>query len=427
MPPLCFRYRAFLSKEQLDDLVKPSPDTLQLVSAWLAHHGIPSSSISTIYGGNWLTVTDVGLSQANQLLGASYRLYRNIKTNETIIRTVDYLLPAVLHTHIQTVTPTTCFSSMQVTLQSPHRRPFGPAPARAQTVSEKLGTRLQPPPPPPVVQPENLRWMYGTSEYQPTAYGPGRNRLGIVGFQRPIRDDLTDFMVAYRGEAVDATFTLIYMDYPLGNPGWTSSVVVQYASAMAYPTPLFYYGVMINENSLTRFLSFLLAQPYIIQTIGMSYNYFLEPVLPPELADSLCDQFARLGTRGSSVLVASGNSGVGAGACEDGEGQVKFVVEFPSSCTSGFLSPLPTKTQTQVQFSHQRRGFTGPFITSVGGTQYHNPEVADGRSGGGFSTHHGRPSYQDNAVLEFFAEIGDLNSGYYKCALFRDSDLFLLS
>jgi tripeptidyl-peptidase-1 len=134
-----FRYGAYLFKEQVAELVKPHPDTLELVGAWLAHHGIRTSSISTTHGGAWLTVTDVLVSQANQLLDASYQLYRNAETNDTIIRTVGYALPAVLHTHIQTVAPTTYFASMRVMRQTPRMRSFGTTQARAAAAASESG------------------------------------------------------------------------------------------------------------------------------------------------------------------------------------------------------------------------------------------------------------------------------------------------
>jgi tripeptidyl-peptidase-1 len=88
--PLRFRYGEFLSAEQVAEIVRPNPDTLELIHAWLEYHGIRSSSISTTHGGGWLTVADMLVSQANKLLGASYQLYRNSKTNDTIVRTVGY-------------------------------------------------------------------------------------------------------------------------------------------------------------------------------------------------------------------------------------------------------------------------------------------------------------------------------------------------
>ena len=420
---LHFRYRAFLSKEQLDELVKPSPDSLELVRAWLAHHGIRPSSISTMHGGNWLTVTDVPLPQANQLLGASYRLYRNTRTNETIIRTVGYFLPAALHPHIQTVTPTTCFPSMHVTLHTPHRRSFGPVPEPAHAASGKFGARLQPPPLPPIIVPATVREMYGTSQYVPAEYW-GRNRFALAGDHRPLLDDLTDFMTAFQVQSIDASYTYVNADLDVFNPSLTSNAVIQYASAMSYPSPLFYFGTKIEEISLTRFLSLLLDDMAIFRTVGISYNYFTELLVPPELADSVCHQLARLGARGSSVLVASGNYGVGDGDCEDGEGNIKFVPEFPSSCTSGVLLHFQ-ELHKRVYKSLTSPFYAGPWVTSVGGTQYIDQEVAEGRSGGGFSIYYPRPSYQDSAVIEYFGELHGQNHGYYKYALFLGRDPFL--
>ena len=111
--PLLIRYGAHLSKEQVADLVAPHPVTLELVGTWLECKGVPPSTISTSHGGGWLTVTGVPVSQANDLLGASYQLYYHAVTNATILRTVSYALPAVLHTHVRTIVPTTAFTSFR--------------------------------------------------------------------------------------------------------------------------------------------------------------------------------------------------------------------------------------------------------------------------------------------------------------------------
>jgi tripeptidyl-peptidase-1 len=158
--------------EQVAELVRPHPDTLELISAWLKFHGIQSSSISTSHGGGWLMVTDVLISKANQLLGASYQLYRNTKTNDVIVRTVSYALPAVLHTHIQAVAPTMYFASKRVTWQTPRRRSFGTTPAQVQALlSRDDGFQ---------VMPQFLQWLYKTYAYVPSA--TDQNRLVLVGF-----------------------------------------------------------------------------------------------------------------------------------------------------------------------------------------------------------------------------------------------------
>ena len=123
-----FRYGAHLSQDQVAELVRPYPDTVELISAWLEYHGIRSSSISTTHGGGWLTVSEVLVSQANELLGVSYQIYRNGKTNDAIVRIIGYGLPAMLHGHVKTVAPTTYFPSMRVRWQTPCKRSHGAAP-----------------------------------------------------------------------------------------------------------------------------------------------------------------------------------------------------------------------------------------------------------------------------------------------------------
>ncbi|KAH8997710.1 Pro-kumamolisin, activation domain-containing protein [Lactarius hatsudake] len=86
VPPLRCRYRAYLTKEQVAELVAPRPETLELVNSWLEHHGISSSSISMTHSGNTLMFKGVSVTQANTLLGASYQLYRHVERGETIRR-----------------------------------------------------------------------------------------------------------------------------------------------------------------------------------------------------------------------------------------------------------------------------------------------------------------------------------------------------
>ena len=311
------------------------------------------------HAGTWLTVSDLAVTQASQLLGASYQLYRNMKTNETIIRTVGYSLPEVLHRHVQTVMPATCFTSMEVTVQTPQRRSFGPAPAQMQGASGKLGTvgaRQPPPEPEPeplIVVPGNLRWLYNTVEYVATAIGPGQNSLAVVGNRLPRQQDLTAFMDRYqKQDANGATFNIIPVDGIPPNlwelPDERSNVAVQYATAMAYPTPLFVFRIVQTVEAFVQLINFLLGMQPVPRTVGISFNYFLEHDLPPEDAVYLCYLFREFAARGSSVLVASGDNGVGAP-----ERCNRFHVGFPSSCkcdltcdvyhphTSTSISPSP--------------------------------------------------------------------------------------
>ena len=336
--------------EQVTELVRPHSETLKLVRAWLVHHGIRSSSVSTTDGGAWLKVTDVLVSQASRLLGASYQLYRNTKTNETIISTVGYAVPAVLHAHIQFVAPTTDFSSAQVMQQTPSWPSFEAAPVQAQAESGKLVTarslRSD-------IRPSFLRWLYDSFGYVPAA--ADRNRLVVVGDQYPSQEDLTRFTIDVDPFSVGATFSTVQLSgsgYDRTNPGQEVNINLQYAGAMASTTtPLFFYGTVGNLG-LVRLLNYLNSQPKPPQTISITYNRETEDANSRDYSTSMCDAFARLGVRGASVLIASGNSGVGAGTCEDASGNVRFIAEFPASCTCVVSSPLPSTTQAQAQVTH---------------------------------------------------------------------------
>ncbi|KAH9059092.1 hypothetical protein EDB87DRAFT_1685044 [Lactarius vividus] len=79
----------------------------------------PSGLVSVTHGSNSLNIISMLISQANNLLGMSYQLYKHIETNEIIICAINYSLPAVLHTHVQTIAPTTHFASREVEAGEP--------------------------------------------------------------------------------------------------------------------------------------------------------------------------------------------------------------------------------------------------------------------------------------------------------------------
>ncbi|KAH9175605.1 subtilisin-like protein [Lactarius sanguifluus] len=396
VPLLCCRYGGHLLKEQVAQLVAPHTESLELVNSWLEHHGLPFSTISMTHGGSWLTLTGVPVSQANELLGASYQLYRPTGTNDTmILRTVGYALPAVLHTHVQTVVPTTCFASMRARRQTPRRRSIEAT--RDMASRSVLQSRDD-----HEVKPSRLRSLYRTAAYVPAA--TDQTVLAIAGFmdEYPNLADLTTFTRQFRTDAEDATFRVVQINGG-GNdpskPGAEANQNVQYAQAMAYPTPLIFYStggewsydLDTNEpapgDPFLEWLNYLLRQEHVPQTISISYGAF-EQDLPLEYTKKLCDLFSELGARGASVLVASGNDGVGKDeecVADDGSGRVQFVPEFPSSC---------------------------PYVTSVGGTT-DIPEVAAEFSGGGFSNHFMRPKYQQVVVPPYLEQLGSQHSGLY--------------
>lgn len=62
------RYGAHMSAEEVNALVAPHPDTLELVNAWLAHHDVDTSSAERTGANDWITLR-VTVAQAERMLG----------------------------------------------------------------------------------------------------------------------------------------------------------------------------------------------------------------------------------------------------------------------------------------------------------------------------------------------------------------------
>ena len=445
VPLLHCRYGAHLSREQVAELVAPHQDTLELVNSWLKYHDVPTSAISTAQGGSWVMLTGVPVSQANELLGASYQLYRSTGMNGiTILRTVGYSLPAVVHAHVRTVVPTTHFS-MRPLWQTSRKLSVN---ATADLTSRDT-TKNE-------VKPADVRWLYKTFAYLPAA--KDQNMLGIAAYENdyPSPADLARFMTEYRTDGIAATFDVKKVNnggYEPNSPTTEGNLNIQWAQAMAYPTPHTFYstgGEMLfipgtNEpaegDMWLEWLKYMLLLEKVPQTISTSYAV-PEKIMPKEYATTLCNMFAQLGSRGVSLLFASGNDGVGNGDCkaDDGSGKIQFVPFFPASCMCLFFIP-PWKRYTAADIFHSphRYVFAGPFVTSVGGTtggttgstsggtSISNPEVAAGLSGGGFSNFFEPEEYQMDAVNDFLQQLGSKYSGLYKCAFCCDLTGLLLN
>ena len=242
---------------------------------------------------------------------------------------------------------------MEMTVWTPRRHTFGPAPAEAEGASGKPGTvqARQPPPetPPgtPIVRPTELRWIYGTMTYEPMGYNPGQNSIAVLGIEPPRKQDLKLFMENYCGITHGEISYAVWEE--AGNPAVNqvedpdedstvafedSAVAVEYAMAMAFPTPLTFYHIRKQppvqvDDPFLGFVVSLVNGHVLPQTVIISSNYFLESTIPPGYARLVCRYFSELGMQGTSVLVASGNDGVGPEVCD------QFEVKFPSSCTCG--------------------------------------------------------------------------------------------
>ena len=239
---LCRRYGAHLSKEQVAVLVAPHPDTLDLVGSWLAHHEVSSSAVSITHGGSWLTIYNLSLTKINALLGASYQLFRHTETNETVIRTIGYSLPAALHEHVQTVAPTTYFGSPRALRQMSKLVFNAPTLPDGDLELQEVSGNYTPGDPVPsncssIITPTCLRMLYNTLTYSPQA--TSTNMLGVTGYSEQFasQSDLTGFLTRFRSDAVAANFSVVTVNGGINNqsnPGGEVRLVLHVEGGCGY-------------------------------------------------------------------------------------------------------------------------------------------------------------------------------------------------
>lgn len=404
----------------MHELVKPGNETLDLVREWLHEHVEPQH-IECSPAEDFMSVT-LPVAKIEKLLDTKFAVYRHVDGSK-LVRTLEWKLPLHLHEHINAIQPTTSFFRSR-----PQARTFIEVPDSASDVSQiKAYKKVKNPTVDAVCDTRNvtplcLRTLYGTVNYKPQV--PGKNQLGLANYLGEVnnRSDARIYLEKYRPEAVEAAdqFQVISIANgttaqipPVPGGGREGALDVQTLIGIAWPTPFLGWSTggdppfvpdadnpeVDNEPYLT-WVNYVLQQDFVPQVISNSYEDN-EQTVPISYAKTVCSQFAQLGARGVSVIFGSGDGGVGGvqpgGSClSNVNNQTSFIPLFPSSC---------------------------PYVTSVGGTVGNaksvQPEVVayDPRnkysSGGGFSNHFARPSYQDAVVKKYLDTIGDEFAGLY--------------
>ncbi|KIK60501.1 hypothetical protein GYMLUDRAFT_167978 [Collybiopsis luxurians FD-317 M1] len=401
--PFHERYGKHLSKEQVDELMRPSSETLQEVKDWLTWHGVEVGALPSA-SDRWISV-NIPISLAETLLNTTYHVFAHTDSDAKIVRTLEYSLPRHLHEHINLVSPTTYFGTTQSMRTTSLLQPkiSGLNSNLTAELTPSISCRT-------VVTPTCLQELYNTANYTPTQTNV--NKIGITGYlaQYASYSDYTTFIQKYLPDATGSNFTVTQVNggYNYQNsPGLEANLDVQYATGVSWPTPLTFYSIggsppflldsATGSNTNEPYLDWLdwiatVPDDELPNTFSTSYGDD-EQTVPADYATEVCNLLATLGARGASVLFSSGDSGVGAGNCQsnDGTNKVIFQPAFPASC---------------------------PYVTTVGGTTGISPEIAttDFASGGGFSRLFSQPSYQADAVKAFLATNGDANSGMFNAS-----------
>ncbi|KAI0349765.1 family S53 protease-like protein [Trametes cingulata] len=376
-------YGQYLSKDEVEAFVAPQSASVDAVNAWLRENGLNATPLSP--AGDWLGI-QLPVSKANDMFKANFSIFRHTATGTEAVRTLAYSLPEALQGHVDLVHPTVSFPV-----------PFARSAASAQpentTTYHKAVRRDLASVCANGTIPACLQELY---QIPLTPAVNKENQLGVTGFfgNSAHYAWLETFLETYRPDMDPATnFSVVGIDGGSNDQDAPSvsegELDIQYTVGLATNVPVTYYfiGVHNQDGDLDGFLdeaNVLLALDQPPQVLTTSYA-FSESTLSFALTDKLCQAYAQLSARGTTILYASGDSGVGCAP----DNRTNFEPTFPSNC---------------------------PFVTSVGGTQSFSPEEAWTGSSGGFSNYYARPSYQDSAVSSYLSKHGDVNQGRFNAS-----------
>jgi tripeptidyl-peptidase-1 len=416
-----------LSHEEVNDLVKPSDETLDLVSEWLRENGIESLRYSP--SKDWISVS-LPIEMVERLLDTEYYNYEHERDGDRLVRTAKWSLPAHLHEHIDVIQPTTSFFRMSAQKATYKElevyTPAGYTPPTNPEVSKVCNVTS--------VTPQCFMELYGTKGYKPKA--AGKNKVGFTNYlgEIPIRPDTAKFLQKYRPEAVSAAYTFKgvslaggpLQDGPLNATqaedgiSREANLDVQAIAGISWPTPIETWSTggsppfIPDTNAPTNtnepylvWVQYILSQKNIPQVITTSYGDD-EQTVPKSYAERVCKEFARVGARGTSLLFSSGDGGVGEpGACltNDGKNTTTFLPAFPAGC------PYVTAVGATMNFQPEEVAYRAPSV---------NPKHSFYASGAGFSNYFPRPKYQDNAVPAYVEGLAGKYDGLFnKCKFHR--------
>ncbi|KAJ7053295.1 peptidase S8/S53 domain-containing protein [Mycena amicta] len=432
--PLSPSFGQHWSPETVAQVFTPSNESRDAVIAWLSDAGFASDRLRVSHNKAWIHVEEATVEEVETLLSSEYHVYTH-ESGEEHAACDYYSLPAHIAAHIEIITPTVQPNIKLGSSTHPSKRSVTPKKRAAPVLPADCDQAFTP---------ACIRSLYNMT-YVPKA--TDRNSFGIVS-QAPatyLQSDLDTFFANFLPSLVGKSPSFVSIDggtvngTDVGEDGW----ILQYTMTLVEPQPvtMLQVGTLITGN----FLSFnewldavdgsyctsdggddltydpqfpnlpigdfqehscgTVKPPYVISNSRADFEYRLSPFY----TQRQCNEFAKLGLMGVTVLFSAGNAGAAGttrGYCLDDNGSVN------------------------LNATHFNPGWPGtcPWITSVGGTQVKantsgpfnngvleevwNQDQTHGfflSGGGGFSNQFPMPQYQKASVNSFLKKLKKTN------------------
>ncbi|KAJ7659597.1 subtilisin-like protein [Mycena polygramma] len=348
-------FRQWLSKDEVKAYTQPSTEMLSAFNTFSSASGLELTPISP--NGDWYSIT-LQVSQANTLFAADFELFTHPSLDAPIARTLSVSLPSQLVRHVNVLHPSISFVTPNVRL----------VPAMSDLRKRDVAASCNSTDLAGIITPTCLQELYGI----PTT---------------PATENSSTLLICR------STFKLLTTDngtneQNVNDTGMEANPDTQYTTdfATGVPTQFLSVGEFDFPKALfdtTTFLDGIENPPMVMTT---SYGD-PEANFGASVATKICNGYLALGTRGISVMTASGDGGVrgnhdSLSVCQNNT----FIPVFPATCT---------------------------FVTAVGSTQGFAPEKAVNFTGGGFSNFFAAPDFQTSAVAGFLKTIPDNFTGTF--------------
>jgi len=347
--PLSPRYAQHLSLAELGEMIGAEQDDIERVERVLRAHGFTNVQVAPV--GDYVKATHT-IAGVEQFFQTRIGAFSFEKSERSILRAVEaYTVPETIHDVVEFVV-------------GMHGFPFRQMRAARSRAAPNLAD----------VTPDLLISQYQVTEAKAAVAGSSQ-ALVEFDFNWFNPDDLQTFFEknapSQKGREVD---TIYGTNRPDLHTGIEANLDVQYAMGMGYYVNTTVYDNPFNPSIFDNFLEYTQlvnsqTQPPLVHSISFGDyggNY------PNETVQRINTEFQKMGSRGISVLLASGDNGVGCNFPKCTE----QLFDFPSS----------------------------PWITMVGGTEISTSgvETAATLSSGGFSRDYWQASWQADAVNAYF-------------------------
>jgi tripeptidyl-peptidase-1 len=285
------RYGQYLSKAEVEALVAPHPESLDLVNDWLASHGIGEEDMIRSPAQDWVTVT-VPVRLAEKMLDTTYHVWTHGASGESIVRTTSYSLPIHLHEHIEVVQPTTTFARLKgfkSTIHSIDKHTGQIVTQSNAPVATTSGVSVDPSCNSTITV-TCLKQLYNAVNVAPSA--TINNSFAVTGYLEQFANfqDLQSFYALEVPEAVNTSFKVVSVaggqnNQSLAAAGDEADLDTQFGYGITFPIPGTFFTTAgsppfipdlgtptdTNEPYIT-WLDFILAQKDIPLVISTSYG-----------------------------------------------------------------------------------------------------------------------------------------------------------